>query len=357
MKLIMALLSLILVGCAGLHSTPPNNYSSSSDPSTIRVSFDQYGDIYPSSPETKMPEQKYFGFNHAFSIKNFLENNSHPYNDDLIEQRYSNIATQIVTNARRHQGSKIVFLIHGFNNSFEEASDSYEKIKSFMRLHSKTHFIFVEIYWDGLYKGPFSFPLPLAYWFDSLTYSNIAGQVGLRRLFNDLPDNSHISIITHSRGAGVALSALHDPVYDSHITVPHFEELNPNKIGKVNLISIAPAVGTGHLFSDMPDNIKQSSQFFIGFNENDPALQKSIKKFGVDSQNFGDTSLGTDDSFYLEIEKKLNKNSKVIQRVKYENYHSHSFDGYIQNEEKTKCLLWASELIDENPDGCQLKKI
>ncbi|RRS06497.1 alpha/beta hydrolase [Pseudoalteromonas sp. J010] len=350
MKHILLLFILALAGCAGLHSMPPKNYSHTDDESTYRVFFDQYGDLYPSSSEAIMPERKTFGRNYAFSIRTYMKNTNQEYNENTIEAHYSKLVSSI--SDKMNKQSKLVLLIHGFNNSYEEANLSFEYIKSHLNSKSDSKFIFIEVYWDGLFKGPFSSPLPLAYWFDSLTYSNIAGQVGLRKLLNRLPHNTNLTIITHSRGAGVAFSAISNPVYDKHIIVPEFEDYAGDNISSLNIVAIAPAVGNGHPLGDPSSILNQNSRVFIGFNENDPALQKSK----VGSGKFGDTSLGTDNKFYLKAEKLANVQHLTLQRVVYENYNEHGIRGYIDLQAQTDCLFWAANLFNDQPQNCSLSR-
>lgn len=350
MRYILVLSIFILAGCAGLHSMPPNNYSNTGDDKTYRVFFDQNGDLYPSSPVAVMPKQKIFGRNNAFSVRTHMNETDQNYDDETIEVHYSELVASLSNQMK--EKSKLVFLIHGFNNSYEDANSSFEYIKSYLNSKSDSEFVFVEVYWDGLFKGPFSSPLPLAYWFDSLTYSNIAGQVGFRKLLNRLPYNTDLTIITHSRGAGVAFSAISDPVYDKHINVPEFEDYKGDNISNLNIVSIAPAVGNGHPLGDLPSILNKNSKVFIGFNENDPALKKSK----VGSGKFGDTSLGTDNSFYLESEKSANEEHIILQRVVYKNYDKHEIRGYIDLQAQTDCLFWAAKLFNDKPQSCSLSQ-
>lgn len=355
MKHVLIGLIVFISGCAGLHSMPPNGYSKSDDSSSLRVFFDQYGDLYPSSPEALMPEQKIFGSNTALSIRTHMENTGQAYTREDIEKHYINLVAAI-SGKLKSENSKLVFLVHGYNNSYDEARTSFDYIKSFLKSNSKISYVFVEVYWDGLFKGPFSSPLPLAYWFDSLTYSNVAGQVGLRKLINKLPADTDLTIVTHSRGAGVAFSAISNPIYDSHIVVPDFEEFDGRNISNLNIVSIAPAVGNGHPMGDLTTMLPARSKVFIGFNENDPALQKSQGKIKVGSNKFGDTSLGTDNEFYMAAARSANVSRTVLQRVVYEGYSDHAIKGYVDNENQTKCLFWASSLLDEKPSACPLTR-
>lgn len=353
MKFILIVLMLALSGCAGLHSMPPNGYSNTADSSSLRVFFDQYGGLFPSSPKALMPKQKIFGSNYAFSIRTHMKNTEQPYTNESTEKQYIDL-TNTISEKLKTKNSKLVFLVHGYNNSFDQASSSFEYVKSFLKSSSKSNYVFVEVYWDGLLKGPFSSPFPLAYWFDSLTYSNIAGQVGLRKLINRLPIETDLTVVTHSRGAGVIFSAISNPLYDDHIVVPDFEEFKGSNISNLNIVSIAPAVGNGHPTDDLSKVLPEGAKIFIGFNESDPALQKSQGKIKVGSNKFGDTSLGTDNEFYLAAEKSANTARIVLQRVVYKGYNAHGIRGYIDAESQTKCLFWASKLVEEKPSACSL---
>ncbi len=360
MKYIVTIISIVLVlsGCSGLHSMPPNGYSKTDDQLTLRVFFDQFGDLYPASHDQSydalMPDQKTIGRNYAFSIRTHMKKIGQTYNNDTIEKQYNLLSETISSKLVSDEDLSILFLIHGYNNSYDEARSSFDYIKSSIQSKTNKRYLFVEVYWDGLFEGPFTAPFPIAYWFEALTHSNKAGQVGLRRLINKLPENTDLTILTHSRGAGVAFSAVLNPKHGTKVSKPKFETFEGGNLGKIRIISIAPAVGTNHPVEKLSRLLPAGSKVFIGFNSEDETLKKSKGKIKVGAGKFGDTRLGSDDEFYKSAETLANKNSIILQRVSYANYKEHAIKGYIDKEESTNCLFWAATLIDEKPSGCML---
>lgn len=358
-------LSFLLSGCAGLPSIPPNEYSKTQDipPLTTRIAFDQYGKIYPTSPPFKIPAMYKLipNINSGFSIEEHFKKRGLNYNPDQIENE---IIKKIVQNSKSTAGNtKIIFLIHGFNNSFEKANKSLELMKKTIEKDSTSKNTYVEVYWDGLHRGPFTFISPNFYWQNALANSNYAGQVGFRNLLNKLPENTDLYFVTHSRGAAVVLSAFTNPLYN--IKEPKYEKFALSKFKKVRIVSFAPAIGTGH-FSDQYMNIKTTIQndfpadtkVFLGFNSSDRTLKKYVPKLG--ERLLGSTKLGYDNSYYKIVEKSFNTKDLWIQRQEY-TQKDHDLKAYFGSEEPkniiyTNCLLWASTLIRTKPIECTLKQ-
>lgn len=357
----------ILSGCAGLPSIPPNEYSKTQDipPLTTRVVFDQYGKIYPISPPFEIPRRNKLkpNINSGFSIEKYFQDKGLNYNPNQIE---NDVIKEIVKSSKSTVGnSKIIFLIHGFNNSFKEANESLELMKKTIEKDSTSKNTYVEVYWDGLYRGPFTFRSPNFYWQNTLTNSNFAGQVGFRNLLNKLPDNTDLYFVTHSRGAAVVFSAFTNPLYDKHIEKPSYEKFALSKFNKVRILSFAPAIGTGH-FSDQYMNIKTSikndfppdTKVFLGFNSSDKVLRKYFPNLG--EILLGSTKLGYDNSYYKIVENSFNTKDLWIQRQEY-TQKDHGLKAYFGSEEPknriyTNCLLWASTLIRTKPIECTLKQ-
>ncbi|WP_433848182.1 alpha/beta hydrolase [Acinetobacter proteolyticus] len=360
------LLIATLSGCAGLPSIPPDGYSKTQEtpPLTTRVAFDQLGEIYPISPPFKLPGRNKLkpNINSGFSIREHFRRNSLNYNPDQIT---FDITKKIVENSESTgANSKIIFLIHGFNNSFYEAKTSLELIKDTIEKDNTSKNTYVEVYWDGLHKGVFSFKSPNFYWQNALTNSNFAGEVGLRNLLNKLPDNTDLYFITHSRGAAVVFSAFTNPIYDPNIKEPNSQKLALSKFNKVRIVSFAPAIGTGH-FSDIDENIKatipkdfpQDTKVFLGFNSSDRTLKKFMPK-KIGERLLGSTKLGYDNSYYKNVEKIFNTKNLWIQRQEY-TQKKHGLKEYFgleqsQNRTYTNCILWASSLIKTKPRECSL---
>ena len=336
-----------LSGCAGFHAIPPNNYSVISAKTSsfvTRIVVDQNGNIYPESPNY-IPKKPFFnGFNIGYTLEENIKKDI-----NLIALKASN-EIEIKNNKARklNPQSKTFFLIHGFNNDFSKAKTFYEEVEE--RIDSltgvKNHY--VEFYWDGLYNGKTTLDIPYFYWGDSLTYSNYAGQIGLRRILNRLKSTNELYFITHSRGAAVAFSSLLDPVYKpeiardmpKHKIIP--EEAMTNRFNKIRIISLAPAIGpVGHnLNNSLKRNLPRDTKIFIGFNSKDMTLKKGV--FWNKSHKIGDTTLGSKDEVYEQVEKSLNtSDTKMIQRINYSQF-GHGAEKYLDNQGNFECLLWAA---------------
>jgi len=360
-RYVFGLMSLLLVallsGCGGLHVVPDNNYSVTDDPNTIRVAFDQDGDIYPQSPPDQMPNPPKFNINWAFTLADSYERRTgQPYTRQIRDQIYDEVTKQVIAATQRLGTNRVVFLVHGYNNSYREASGHIDDLKIMVRESmGEEEAVFVEVYWDGLYKGRYTWPPGMMYWFDGMTYSNIVGQRGVRRLLNQLPAGLDVVFITHSRGAGVAFSAFADPDYDDDIEVPCYERLRKDHFASVTIIPIAPAIGDGHPLEALKAALPADSRVVVGFNENDWVLGKEFLFLRKNPENFGSTQLGTDDEYFREQESLLNADGRVwLQRVVYQCFPKHRWDEYIEHE-ATACLLWRGGLVSDEPSEYCLK--
>ena len=354
---IFALLSLFLGGCAGYHSVPPAGYSAVMQPQdaaleqVYRVVFDQDGNIYPPSPNDlnldapPQPPNR----NRAFVLPSFYERRNQSYDAAAITRWH---AAAISRQLEAAGTNRIVFLIKGFNNSYRGSRTEFEFVRATIRrLGRDGPYLYVEVYWDSLYAGARSFPFPGSFWFESLTYSNLAGQVGLRRLIDALPDGLDLTFLTHSRGAAVAISALVDPVYDPGIRVPPTQPLPSGSVARSTLIAFAPAIGNGHV--EQPDLARRLHRFYVGFNPRDYATRKLV---GIPGR-LGDTRLNADDAYYRRIESELNRGgANVMQREILSQSFVHDWEAYFANDRGARCLLWAGRLIASRPDSCAVTR-
>lgn len=354
--LIFLFVSGLLGGCAGLHVVPPDNYSLDDSQQVIRVFFDQWGDIYPQSPPFTIPDQSEVGTNVEYGVRTIFQEH-YPKKYDLDKE-----ADLVVEKIRELQSKdpdrKLVFLIHGYNYDLSKSEESYGLLRrNISESDADAEHIFIQVYWDGLYEGLFTL-LAAAYWEKALTYSNRAGQVGLRKIFHRLSDED-VSVITFSRGAAVALSSIIDPLYDDpKIGRRPFEPLDLSKMPRLKMALIAPAVGSGHFIKAGDGHLEKVGKKFkesgikicVGFNPDDPQLNKYLKPYGA--KFGGDTRLGVDDGYYRKVAKELNTAGKVLQRVEYKGLLSHPLPGYVGKTEATNCLLAGLGLTDKDPGNC-----
>jgi hypothetical protein len=318
----------LLTFMAGVHNVPSGTHLRAAPQDTVRVAFDQNGVIYPASTDAPPIRQPRIGNNYAFSVTHELGRTGYSYGPAQIEESLAMYARTLHEKAKHSSANCIVVLIHGYNNSVKAANTNYEKVRSKLADLSKLRPVFVEVFWDGLHRGPLTLPAPLLYWFDALTYSNLAGQVGLRSLLNRRPSDLPVLFLTHSRGAGVAFSCIADPLYDNRIRVGEHEASNLTSAPSVAAICLAPAVGNGHPLLRVRSKLPINSSLGIGFNTRDPALQKSF----IDERFFGDTSFGTNEHSFQDVAKEVNSDDEWLHRSVYENYPKHDLAGYLEHE-------------------------
>jgi hypothetical protein len=307
----------------------------------------------------------------------------HVYNP--VKDRNDNVAHVINDlNKLLLDKDKLAIFIHGFNNDYGDAQAIYKEFRSRM-----DNTAILEVYWDGVENK-----VPLKIWFPSLTYSNLAGQIGLRPIINGINKPVDLIVVTHSRGAAVAISTFSDPIYDPGICAPQ-EEKNPicdpkacecetlevclctsqkeidntnniflgytepdlTHIKSLAFVFFAPAIGNGHFWEGIDKYFPEGKvvDFYLGTNPKDFATSKSI----VPSQAFGDTSLGGDqEAIDRVIDTYSNNSEKIhIQQVKFTHGSEHGIPGYFSKINKTKpeCMFWASGLKKEKPEMCSLK--
>lgn len=314
--------------CAGLHVVPQQNYSvtpAGVKHEVVRVAFDQDGDPYPASPPAIMPRPPIMSVGlSAYTVKDRFGTNFVP------ERRIAEVADSINSSLMRTRGPLII-LIHGYNNSFKAAESSYREIvASIDEVYPERRFTFLQVYWDGIYRGPFTAPLPFAYWFDATTYSNLAGQHGLRSILNRITRDTPVRVITHSRGAAVALSALVNPYYDAGIEPGTAESLQYQTSADVVLGMIAPAVGWAHIDSLVATPPPFALRVVIGFNASDPTLRKAP----LGAQRWGTTELGTDTTYFRVAERQLEEAGIEADSVDFTGMRAHPLRSYLSNREK-----------------------
>jgi len=368
MRYLKAIASLAVAGvvtaCAGYHTVPPSNYSATSD-GIERIAFDQAGDPYPQSNtpgRLDVPPQP-SNHNAAFTLRTYYQVRNVPYDRGILLDQ---AAARIVEGLHAGKTRRVVFLIKGFNNSYESFDTQYAWMREqVIATRDPERVFFVQVYWDALFKGQNTLPAPLAYFADSLTYSNHAGDCGLRDLLRRLPAGTDVTFLTHSRGAAVALAALSDPKYDRGIsnacrsTTP--SHALPEQLGDVRLVAFAPAIGDGHMRVSRDvartDIFARLDRMYAGYNPNDPAVTKKHFGINVPDRLGGDTRLGGNE-IYLHHLDELFANAGFQASFQYERFErkSHDWDQYIAMTTQADCLLWAGMILANPPKGCSVTR-
>lgn len=297
-------------GCTSIHVKPPTDYSSleTQKKNVLRVAFDQDGNIYPedsSLVDWSNQESFYCNFYSCPFKLNQLERSSHlVYDRDMDNRLTERFAKKL--NSTLSDKKKLIIFIHGFNNDFKDANGNYD---SFFEKIKTDDAVRLDVFWDGLAARNVLNSMQMTRWFKAMTYSNLAGQIGLRRILNRLDKPVDIVFVTHSRGAAVALSSVVDPVYDSYINAPggsipkheysDYEVFNFGKVNSLTFALVAPAIGNGHFHPDfrayLP--VDMSVNLIIGYNSKDFAISKLI----FPESSYGDTSLGSDSGYIKEL--------------------------------------------------------
>jgi Alpha/beta hydrolase of unknown function (DUF900) len=249
----------LLSGCAYRNNYPVTQAfpQVAEDPAAMRVYVDANGTFYPNDWRDKCGAacaKIKRGFSLLTTSLSASDYRAHIVAD---EKRQMALVADYVAKHRR-----LYILIHGFNTDEDDARESYDRIRD--RIAREPGDGIIEFYWDGLAKLPSkeAFSLaPLAFWKAATGHSQTAGSRGLRRILAVAKDRD-IFLISHSRGASVALSALSNPPYsDGFLTKterldfdltdgvdgsPNFLRPPPLPIdtgNRIHLLMLAPAIG------------------------------------------------------------------------------------------------------------------
>lgn len=213
---------------------------------------------------------------------------------------------------------RIFILVHGYNNTTEEADAAYTLVEDRLDLHPTDRII--RFYWDGLTSDNLFGSGKI--WFNAVGNSELVGTRGLRAVLNQFRGKS-IYLISHSRGTSVILSALGNPIFDPEfirVTRRRMESwpgnepdvFNPAPLlpngNNIHVLVLAPAVdridfchermqpppgSSGSVYCG-PENLRslgdQVQSFRYSVNCLDPVLRKYV---GLQNR-FNPTGLGTD---------------------------------------------------------------
>jgi hypothetical protein len=210
---------------------------------------------------------------------------------------------------------RIFILLHGFNNTVDEATPAYQAIEKAVRLRPDDGVI--RFYWDGLTGTGVGGG---RIWFYATGNSQLAGSRGLRRILNEI-HNKDVYLISHSRGASVILSALGNPIYDpkflddtvklskawggfDRFLAPDPLQANGNRL---HVMMLAPAIDRID-FCDAKDqpsigdkgvlkpckNFRNLGEQLVSFRYTVNALDPVLRKYVGLQYHFNPTSLGQD---------------------------------------------------------------
>lgn len=313
--LLLVLLTVGLMGCASHHMVPPLDYASDRwltpdiDNEQFNVAFDQNGHIYPNSPTDSVLFQPHFdwvkaegdgykrhGYKQAFQLKKVAGvSYSGVYYSYVVQQGITQNFAKKLSEALGNN-NKLFIYIHGYNNTFEEAQDNIQALMS--AVPPPKDAVVLRVTWDGLHGKPGKMGafVGTKSWWNALTYSNLAGQIGLRQLLQAIKANKPLDVVfvTHSRGAAVAMSSVFDPLYNERkIKRDKTTPLTSKHANSARFIMFAPAIGDGHVSENVisTKNENIDVQMLAVANLND---RSTCKRIGINqySKRLGDTSLG-----------------------------------------------------------------
>ena len=333
-KYISIILILITTSCKIQHKLPLNQTPNEMTSNNVYKAFvDQNGTFYPDNWTELYGAHPKNSKKYAYSLITNAKERS--LSKNLIESE-----NQILQEIKSETNNKnrIFILVHGYNNGETSAATSYQEIRKRLKISEDDYII--DFHWDGMYSTTAFGSMKI--WFNAAGYSQLSGEYGLRNILN-LFTNKEIFIISHSRGASVALSALSTPPYDPEFAKDTKSELgvivgnsSPLKESNniINCILLAPAVGqidfkTPNYYNEDKSYRKftnQLKQIYITVNRQDPKLKKYIG-FVSASDKFNPTNLGFDSSVFDE----LNKEYNLFKMKDFSGMKSHAFTRYIEN--------------------------
>lgn len=356
----------LLCGCSPISKLYNNfsdfkeikHYSDSNIP--IRIFFDRYGDLYPNQflnvtqfSDAQSTLMQYY-IQNDIELKKALEAEGlHNSNQSDIKSKFLILQNHLVvqlTNEinEKSKGKKLVFFIHGYNNTGESASVDLEKLQvQILQKFPYEKFQFVEVYWDGLTKRRNLFN-SVKIW-DNAQYSSAMAGLGLRRILGGIRNNENY-VITHSHGASVITEALFnvrrfDPDYyandkDGKVIV-ELQTAYDTPSSKFIVGMLAPAIPGNNVFGEYYDRTVNGTakvttinnyRFINGFNKYDIATTK-----GFLSKYFGASTLACNEEDHENVEKRFSKNAMIYSRINFSTntkhkQRSHAIVKYIENE-------------------------
>jgi hypothetical protein len=264
----------------------------SGDPEITRIVLDQDGDLAPRA-EDHVVDGALFDASGS-RLSEYFRRLGLPYEPTGIAAGF---AGRI--NAACGPSGTLVILIHGINNTYDEARRSYKLARMQLReLTGRSDLRFLEVYWDGRTGDP------LALWPAARETSKWAG-LGLRPLLRALDPGIAVRVVTHSRGAAVIASALWNlPLREGEAAEKRFAarqaEAPAPDARRARVAMIVPAM-PGEDFDACPR--RGLERLIVGVNPDDQVVGKGL----LPATWFGSTDLGSDpEAFERHVKPVLN---------------------------------------------------
>jgi hypothetical protein len=243
-----------------------------------------------------------------------------------------------------NDGRPLIVLIHGFNHTYPEAYRAYKGARlRIQERYPNGQFAYLEVHWDGYYGDAFpSWPL-------AQVSSKWAG-LGLRKLLGRVDPSIPIRILTHSRGAAVACSALwNTPMRGKADEDVRYREAQaaivPPALPRLRAALLAPAIRPADFecyFDRGTAPLVLHDRFILGINSDDEAL----KAGGLDW--LAGTSLGRSfEAFDQSVAPLLNRGWAHAFAVDFSGSAFHAFLDYLFRDEFVEEVL--PKLLEDIP--------
>jgi hypothetical protein len=285
----------------------------------VRVCFDQFGSIYPDPARLHVRDAWLESC--GSSVAAYAASERLEHDPDAIS---ADVASRI----NRRESTELVILIHGINNTYPEARRSYRAARLVIRdVRPDARCTFLEVFWDARAGDA------LAAWGAARESSKWVG-LGLRRILRHLDPSIPVRILTHSRGASVACSALWDvPLRADEAANARFDaacrSIPAPRLADVRAAFLVPAMPADDLVGAGCDRV------IVGVNENDPAVGKGA----LPSAWCGSTSLGCSPEAFETVASRLNRGRAVALRVELSGSGVHDFKDTLLRTPVSTLLL------------------
>lgn len=342
-KMVAALSVLtLLAACAGRPSTPPADYATSSIHGAVRVAIDQDGNLYPRS-STALNWDSQASANDTllgggFRLAALQRDGQALYSPAVQKQALDGVAAEL--NRRLERRASLVVFIHGFNAGFGDGADTFKKMHDYVHDSARANAVFLEVFWDGYQARVLPGNPSSTFWQPSLAHSELAGQRALRSIMARITEDVDVRIVTHSRGAAVAMAMLTCPGGERAACAP---QLANKHIKSIMIAAVAPAIGLRDLqVAALPSN--QPVELVLGFNRKDIASGK----YFLPNFSGSATDLGSDTATLGKAMATQHPNVK-LHAVEFSHGPEHALEAYFDRAPEVARCMYA--LIGLQPAG------
>ena len=176
LKYLSIILFLIATSCKIQHKLPLNQTPNETTSKNVYKAFvDQNGTFYPNNWTELYGAQPKNSKKYAYSLKTNAKERDLSKN---LHESESKILQKI--KGETDNKSRIIILVHGYNNGETSASTSYKEIRKKLKISENDYLI--DFHWDGMYSSTAIGSMKI--WFNAAGYSQLSGEYGLRKILN-----------------------------------------------------------------------------------------------------------------------------------------------------------------------------